>query len=232
MYLKTSSGVTWGQQQLFADNSRLKTSRNVSMASLCLFCRETAIDKKHNLLGGGTMNWTFQGYRAYVLARFDLMYAWRPSYATSFLSKNSITGNKIPETAFLTFYSLGLSAVFLGGSPTLIWPWQGSNYPSRSCNGPNGPKGPKFKKHTQKTLLTSLDIRVSSVGVWSILNELQRKNSSSTIKFFFLASTWLWKLLRLWHISGEKWHFAKFDLGWPLVTSILNLAEIILKHCH
>ena len=25
--------------------------------------------------------------------------------------------------------------------------WEGSNYPSRSCNGPNGPKGPKFTQN-------------------------------------------------------------------------------------
>ena len=28
----------------------------------------------------------------------------------------------------------------------LICPWEGSNYPIRSCNGPNGPKEPKLKK--------------------------------------------------------------------------------------
>ena len=38
---------------------------------------------------------------------------------------------------------------FLGGLPTLVWPWEGSNYPSWFCNGPNWQKGPKFKK--QKT---------------------------------------------------------------------------------
>ena len=32
----------------------------------------------------------------------------------------------------------------------LIWPWEGSNYPSRSCNGPNGPKGPKFEQNKTK----------------------------------------------------------------------------------
>ena len=32
----------------------------------------------------------------------------------------------------------------------LIWPWEGPNYPSRSCNGPNGPKRPKFKQNKQR----------------------------------------------------------------------------------
>ena len=46
---------------------------------------------------------------------------------------------------------LGLFGYFVtGGSPTSIWPWEGSNYPSRSCNGPNGPKGPKFKQNKYK----------------------------------------------------------------------------------
>ena len=45
----------------------------------------------------------------------------------------------------------GLFGYFvIGGSPTFIWPWEGSNYPSRSCNGPNGPKGPKFKQNKNK----------------------------------------------------------------------------------
>ena len=30
--------------------------------------------------------------------------------------------------------------------PLRFWAWEGSNYPSRSCDGPNGPKGPKFDK--------------------------------------------------------------------------------------
>ena len=38
--------------------------------------------------------------------------------------------------------TLGLLAAFFGGLPTLIWPWEESNYPSRSCNGLDGPKGP------------------------------------------------------------------------------------------
>ena len=42
---------------------------------------------------------------------------------------------------------------FSGGSPTFIWPWEGSNYPSQSCNGPNGPKGPKFKQNKNKRAL-------------------------------------------------------------------------------
>ena len=42
------------------------------------------------------------------------------------------------------------SATLCGGPPTFIWPWEGSNYPSRSCNGPNGPKGPKFKQNKNK----------------------------------------------------------------------------------
>ena len=29
----------------------------------------------------------------------------------------------------------------------LFWPWEGSNYPSRSRDGPNGLKGPKFKQN-------------------------------------------------------------------------------------
>ena len=32
----------------------------------------------------------------------------------------------------------------------LFWPWEESNYPSRSCNGPNGLKGPKLKQNKQK----------------------------------------------------------------------------------
>ena len=36
--------------------------------------------------------------------------------------------------------------------PTLIWHWEGSNYPSWSCNGHNGPKGAKFKKQTTTTI--------------------------------------------------------------------------------
>ena len=33
--------------------------------------------------------------------------------------------------------------------PPLLWPWDGSNYPSRSCNGPDEPKGPKYKQNKQ-----------------------------------------------------------------------------------
>ena len=40
----------------------------------------------------------------------------------------------------------GLLTAFLGGSPTVIWPWEGFNYPSQYCNGRTRPKGPKFKK--------------------------------------------------------------------------------------
>ena len=44
---------------------------------------------------------------------------------------------------------------FLGGSLTLIWPWEGSDDPFRSCNGPNGPKGSKLKKTAASIDLTS-----------------------------------------------------------------------------
>ena len=44
-----------------------------------------------------------------------------------------------------------LSAFLATFSPVartpMFWPWEGSNYPSRSCNGPYGPKGPKFKQN-------------------------------------------------------------------------------------
>ena len=43
-------------------------------------------------------------------------------------------------------YTSSLLAASFGGSPTLIWPWEGSNYPSRSCNGRNRPQWPKLKK--------------------------------------------------------------------------------------
>ena len=42
-----------------------------------------------------------------------------------------------------------LKATFFRWFAHLIWPWEGSNYPFRSCNGPNGPKGPKFKQNKQ-----------------------------------------------------------------------------------
>ena len=35
-------------------------------------------------------------------------------------------------------------------SAHLFWPWEKSNYPSRSCNGPHGPKGPKFKQNKKR----------------------------------------------------------------------------------
>ena len=38
--------------------------------------------------------------------------------------------------------------IFLARSPTLIWLWEGSNYPSRPCNDSNGPKGPKKKTNS------------------------------------------------------------------------------------
>ena len=47
-------------------------------------------------------------------------------------------------TDFKNFWPFG--CFFLGGSPTLIWPREGSNYPSRSCNDFDGPTGPKLKK--------------------------------------------------------------------------------------
>ena len=40
-----------------------------------------------------------------------------------------------------------LATFFWVVCPSLFWPLEGSNYPSRSCNGPNGPKGPKLKKN-------------------------------------------------------------------------------------
>ena len=47
--------------------------------------------------------------------------------------------------------SPGLLAVFfLVVRPLVIWPWEGSNYPFRSCNGLHGPKEPKFKKQKQQ----------------------------------------------------------------------------------
>ena len=50
---------------------------------------------------------------------------------------------------------LGLFGYFFpGGSPTFVLPWEGSNYSSRSFNGPNGPKGLKFKRNkTNKSVL-------------------------------------------------------------------------------
>ena len=50
--------------------------------------------------------------------------------------------------------------VFLGGSPTLIWPWEGFSHPSRSCNGSNGPKGPKLKNKKQTNKLTGEPIPI------------------------------------------------------------------------
>ena len=47
-----------------------------------------------------------------------------------------------PQTSYQP-YSWPFGCSFLGGFPTPIWPWKGSNYPSRSYNGPNGSKGPK-----------------------------------------------------------------------------------------
>ena len=38
---------------------------------------------------------------------------------------------------------------FSGVRPPLFWPWEWSNYPSQSCNGPNGLKGLKFKENKQ-----------------------------------------------------------------------------------
>ena len=46
-------------------------------------------------------------------------------------------------------YSWPFGWFFLGGSPTLIWPLEGSSYPSRSCNGTIGPKRSKLKKKQQ-----------------------------------------------------------------------------------
>ena len=48
------------------------------------------------------------------------------------------------DSGFL--YSWPFGYFFLGGSPTLIWPWEGRNYPSRPCNGRDRPKGSKLKK--------------------------------------------------------------------------------------
>ena len=47
-------------------------------------------------------------------------------------------GLEICSWPFGCFFSAVLTLVIL--------PWEGSNYPSRSCNGLHGPKGPKFKK--------------------------------------------------------------------------------------
>ena len=58
------------------------------------------------------------------------------------------------------------------------------------AGGPITPPGPTTvlmdrKDLNKKTLLTFLDIKTYSVAVMPILNELQRKNRSITIKFFF-----------------------------------------------
>ena len=45
---------------------------------------------------------------------------------------------------------LALCLLFSVVRPPVIWPWEGSNYPSRSCNGLHGPKGPKFKKQKKR----------------------------------------------------------------------------------
>ena len=42
-------------------------------------------------------------------------------------------------------YASGPLAVFSVVRPPVVWPWEGSNYPSWSCNGLHGPKGPKLK---------------------------------------------------------------------------------------
>ena len=49
--------------------------------------------------------------------------------------------------------------------PPLFWLWEGSNYPSRPCNGPDGPKGPKLnqtrrQKQSACTLLSLIDRRL------------------------------------------------------------------------
>ena len=51
------------------------------------------------------------------------------------------------KRTILFYILLAFRLLFLGVSPTLIWPWEGPNYPSRSCNGRNRPKGPKLKKN-------------------------------------------------------------------------------------
>ena len=45
-----------------------------------------------------------------------------------------------------------LATFFRVVRPPLLWPWDGSNYPSRSCNGLNGPKRPKFEQNRLKTV--------------------------------------------------------------------------------
>ena len=49
----------------------------------------------------------------------------------------------------LTLLQLGsrsIGPLFVFIRPPLFWPWEGSNYPSRSSDNLNGPKGTKLKK--------------------------------------------------------------------------------------
>ena len=58
------------------------------------------------------------------------------------------TADVLGPTVYM--YSRPIWLLFPGGSPTFVWPWEESNYPSRSCNGPNGPKGPKLNPSKNK----------------------------------------------------------------------------------
>ena len=64
------------------------------------------------------------------------------SVPISFFALLSVVVPEMRANALL----LALWLLFLSGSLTLIWPWEGSYYPSGSCNGCNRPKGPKFKE--------------------------------------------------------------------------------------
>ena len=47
----------------------------------------------------------------------------------------------------------------------MIWPREGSNYPSRSCNGLHGPKEPKFKNKNKELMAVDMMVVVQCLIV-------------------------------------------------------------------
>ena len=72
-----SNDIIQGNQQVFANNSRLKRATDTCMVSLCLSCQDESPDVQHALLGStcdlglrSNFDLTFQGHKIHVSTRF------------------------------------------------------------------------------------------------------------------------------------------------------------------
>ena len=96
-------------------------------------------------------------------------------------------------TVHCLLHTLGLFGYFFAVvRPPLFWPWEGSNYHSRSCNGPNWPKGPKFtqnKKH----------IRIQLPYTWRVREAWKNDNLECFLWSSITCDLIIWLVLKLTH---------------------------------